>query len=229
MGGVWRGLSPIPSKPRRAEKSTAPRQAWDGLSYAWASAYVMRRFSRASHSASTSRPRRSSKVSCATAGVLLLCYEAFAIAPSFMARSMSRVGLVSIPYPPPLVVAVARSADMLVRLDRRLNARAFCAVSGMIQAMLEDGVDVAITSGRPLPTRGYRRPRRAPPHSGFQPHEARHERYPCSCQRSFKKGSYIKFSWVCGRDVSIGLHFLFEPGWSGWLSSVEGGSSKCRI
>jgi len=50
-----------------------------------------------------------------------------------------------------------------------------------------------------------------------------------TCQRRVKRRGYIKFSEVCGRDVRMSLHSLFGPGWSGWLSSVEGGSSRCRI
>src|SRR5450631_160669 len=116
--------------------------AWLRRSLASFSKRTSRLFSRAMHSASTSKPRRSSKDSWARSEVFCWSVHAAAKASRRRARNLVKVGSVSISRSPSVVVL--RSADVFVIQDRgggRLRAR---PQGHTVEAVFQDRIDVAI-------------------------------------------------------------------------------------
>src|SRR5262245_22349055 len=118
----------------------ASMQAWGSLSLASCSARTRRLFSRATHSASTSKARRSSKASAVMSAWCCCSVHAAARASSFRAWSFSRVGALSI-VAPSLVVGPA--ADVLVDRDEG-ELRGRLRPSEPVEAVLQDRIDMAI-------------------------------------------------------------------------------------
>src|SRR5881628_1071400 len=118
----------------------ASRHACGSFSLASCNARPSRLFSRAIHSASTSRPRRSSKASAVASACCCWSVHAAAIASSLRAWSFSSVGALSIVAPSLVVVP---SPEMFV--DRREGElRRGCRRREPVEAVLEDRVDVAV-------------------------------------------------------------------------------------
>src|SRR5437899_274603 len=114
--------------------------AWASFSFASWSARPRRLFSRASHSASTSRPKRSSKASAVASACCCCSVHAVAIAPSLSAWSLSSVGAVSIGTPSLVIVPATE-----VFVGRREGERqADLGARDAVEAMFEHRVDVPI-------------------------------------------------------------------------------------
>src|SRR5580765_1738687 len=114
--------------------------ACGSLSLASCRARATRLLSRASHSASTSRPKRSSKGSAATSACCCWSVQACAIAGSLRMCSLSSVGVESI-GPPLRVVVPATHVLVDGSEDER---RRHGLERHTVETVLEDGVHMAI-------------------------------------------------------------------------------------
>src|SRR5438552_1849551 len=121
----------------------ASRQAWGILSLASCNARVRRLFSRARHSASTSSPKRSSKESAVRSAWLCCSFQAAAMVPSLRACSFSSVGAFSMSAVLPSLV-VRRPPQVFVGRHEGELRGGLGGEGQPIEAVLEDGVDVAI-------------------------------------------------------------------------------------
>src|SRR5712691_1693376 len=121
----------------------ASRHACESLSLASCRARARRLFSRASHSASTSRPKRSSKARAVMSAWCCCSVHAAARASSLSAWSFSSVGAVSIVTPSLVVVP---PAEMFV--DRGEGELRYGLRPGEpVEPVLQDRVDMAIGAG----------------------------------------------------------------------------------
>src|SRR5437870_9220025 len=121
----------------------ASTHASESLSLASCSARARRLFSRASHSASTSRPKRSSKARAVMSAWCCCSVHAVAMASSLSAWSFSSVGALSIVAPSLVVVP---PAEMFVD---RCEGELRCGLwpGEPVEAVLQDRVHMAIGAG----------------------------------------------------------------------------------
>src|SRR3990172_1237773 len=122
----------------------ASMHACESLSLASCRARTRRLFSRAPHSASTRRPKRSSKARAVRSACCCCAVQAAAMASSLRAWRCSIVGAVSIAGSPSLVVG--RSAEMVVGRGEG-ELRGGLRHGEAVEAVLEHGIDVAIGTG----------------------------------------------------------------------------------
>src|ERR1700674_4475033 len=120
----------------------ASMQAWESLSLASCRARVRRLFSRAIHSASTSRPKRSSKARAVMSAWCCCSVQAAARAASLSAWSYWSVGALSIGTPLLVVVPAPH-----VFVDGREGELRRGRGAEPIEAVLEDGIDVPVGTG----------------------------------------------------------------------------------
>src|SRR5229473_1280361 len=121
----------------------ASRHACESLSFSSCKARARRLFSRARHSASMRRPKRSSKARAVMSAWCCCSVHAAAMAASLRAWSCSSVGAVSIVAPSLVVVP---SAQVFVD-GREGERRRGLGPRDAVEAVLEDRVDVAIGAG----------------------------------------------------------------------------------